>query len=179
MRWLHAFVFSALASLGSAAAIVRDEPAEYDAIIIGGGPAGLAALSGLARVRRNALLIDSGVYRNALTRHMHDVLGFDGVTPAYYRFGARTQLSHYDTVTMTNGTVTKIEPLQNNTKFSVSADYPGNQKKTFTARKVVLATGLRDLLPNTPGIKENWGHGIYWCPWCDGQAMSMQISHWA
>lgn len=78
MRLLHTLVLSALASLGSAAAIVRDEPAQYDAIIIGGGPAGLAALSGLARVRRNVLLIDSGVYRNAPTRHMHDVLGFDG-----------------------------------------------------------------------------------------------------
>lgn len=52
--------------------------ADYDAIIVGGGPAGLSAASGLARVRRNVLLIDSGDYRNALTRHMHDVIGFDG-----------------------------------------------------------------------------------------------------
>jgi cation diffusion facilitator CzcD-associated flavoprotein CzcO len=51
---------------------------DYDAIIVGGGPSGLAALSGLARVRRNVLLIDSGEYRNAPTRHAHDVLGFDG-----------------------------------------------------------------------------------------------------
>lgn len=52
--------------------------ADYDAIIVGGGPAGLSAASGLARVPRNVLLIDSGDYRNALTRHMHDVIGFDG-----------------------------------------------------------------------------------------------------
>jgi hypothetical protein len=51
----------------------------FDAIIVGGGPAGLSALSGLARVRRRVLLIDSGEYRNAPTRHMHDVLGFDGM----------------------------------------------------------------------------------------------------
>lgn len=51
---------------------------DYDAIIVGGGPAGLSALSGLARVRRKVLLIDSGKYRNAQTRHAHDVLGFDG-----------------------------------------------------------------------------------------------------
>ena len=56
-------------------------PPDFDAIIVGGGPAGLAALSGLARVRRKVLLIDSGVYRNAPTRHMHDVLGFDGMLP--------------------------------------------------------------------------------------------------
>lgn len=50
----------------------------YDAIVVGGGPSGLSALSGLARVRRKAILIDSGEYRNAATRHMHDVIGLDG-----------------------------------------------------------------------------------------------------
>lgn len=91
-----------------------------------------------------------------------------GVTPAYYRWGARQQLSHYGTISMTNGTVTKIEPAENNTKFIVSATYPNKEVKVLTARKIVLATGLRDLLPPTPGIRENWGHGIFWCPWCDG-----------
>lgn len=61
--------------------IQADIPAtDYDAIIVGGGPAGLSALSALARVRRNVLLIDSGEYRNQPTRHMHDVIGFDGNT---------------------------------------------------------------------------------------------------
>lgn len=85
MRFLFALALSTLASLGDAAAIAQNnstsvDPFEptYDAIIIGGGPAGLSALSGLARVRRKALLIDSGEYRNAPTRHMHDVIGFDG-----------------------------------------------------------------------------------------------------
>lgn len=87
MRFLSTLVASALVSLSNAAAIARgDVPpvpqTQYDAIIVGGGPAGLAALSGLARVRRNVLLIDSGEYRNAPTRHMHDVPGFDG---EYYR----------------------------------------------------------------------------------------------
>ncbi|KAI9901153.1 hypothetical protein N3K66_002970 [Trichothecium roseum] len=146
---------------------------EYDAIVIGGGPAGLSALSGLARVRRNVLLIDSGEYRNQPTRHMHDVIGFDGVTPAYYRTAARDQIAHYDTVTMTNGTVTAIKDDtpqgSNNTLFTVTSSSPnGTAAATHRARKVVLATGLRDLLPSTPGIQENWGRGIFWCPWCDG-----------
>ncbi|PNY26411.1 sulphydryl oxidase protein [Tolypocladium capitatum] len=146
-----------------------DGPAtDYDAIIVGGGPAGLSALSGLARVRRRTLLIDSGEYRNDPTRHMHDVLGYDGLTPAYYRWAARGQLSHYPTVTMINGTVTKIEPMQNNEYFKVTGNFLGATGSTKTARKIVLATGLRDLLPATPGISENWGKGIYWCPWCDG-----------
>jgi thioredoxin reductase len=172
--------------------------ADYDAIIVGGGPAGLSAASGLARVRRNVLLIDSGEYRNAPTRHLHDVIGFDGesvfwyhkkydkcfvryifgackvtdpstgVTPAYFRWLARKQLLEYGTVNLVNGTVTKIQPEANNTYFTVSADYPGDNKVVFTTRKVILATGVRDLIPSTPGLVENWGKGIYWCPWCDG-----------
>lgn len=78
---------SVLATLPALAGFSRAVPnsasqltiqADYDAIIVGGGPAGLSAASGLARVRRNVLLIDSGEYRNAQTRHMHDVIGFDG-----------------------------------------------------------------------------------------------------
>lgn len=61
-----------------------DDKTAYDAIIIGGGPSGLSALSGLARVRRNVLLIDSGEYRNNATRHMHDVIGMDGKWLAYH-----------------------------------------------------------------------------------------------
>ncbi|KAL3960588.1 hypothetical protein ACCO45_005705 [Purpureocillium lilacinum] len=163
-----ALAVSSLSLLATAAPVADEPRIDYDAVIVGGGPAGLAALSGLARVRRRALLIDSGEYRNGPTRHMHDVLGYDGVTPAYYRWAARGQLAHYSTVSMTNGTVTKVEPQANNTFFKVSGRYFGRDDSTVTARKVVLATGLRDLLPPTKGIRENWGKGIYWCPWCDG-----------
>lgn len=62
----------------SAPAPEVDESTVYDAIVVGGGPSGLSAVSGLARVRRNVLLIDSGEYRNEATRHMHDVTGLDG-----------------------------------------------------------------------------------------------------
>ncbi|PNP56995.1 hypothetical protein THARTR1_02837 [Trichoderma harzianum] len=163
---------SALVSLSGAVSTNNaSEPAarpDYDVIIVGGGPAGLSAASGLARVRRNVLLIDSGEYRNAPTRHVHDVIGFDGVTPAYFRWVARKQILNYGTANLVNGTVTKIQLEANNSCFIVSIDYPGNNKLTLTARKIVLATGLRDLLPSTPGLIENWGKGIYWCPWCDG-----------
>ncbi|KAG5971162.1 hypothetical protein E4U55_001295 [Claviceps digitariae] len=168
--WLNpAAVLYLLPLLASAAPTAENKPQiDYDAIIVGGGPAGLSALSGLARVRRNVLLVDSGVYRNAATRHMHDVIGYDGVTPAYYKWAARQQLANYETITMTNGTISKIVPQQNNSYFTVTGTYPGDKQITFTARKVVLATGLRDLLPDTPGVKENWGQGLYWCVWCDG-----------
>ncbi|KAL2126986.1 hypothetical protein VTI74DRAFT_11502 [Chaetomium olivicolor] len=173
MRPFTTLVVAALAAVSNAAAVIRDNGApvtDFDAIVVGGGPAGLSALSGLARVRRKVLLIDSGEYRNAPTRHMHDVLGFDGVTPAYFRWAARQQLSHYTTITMINGTVTKIAPGDSeNSYFTVSTLNPaGDTTTNITARKIILATGLRDILPLTPGVRENWGQGIFWCPWCDG-----------
>lgn len=78
MKFTSAAAFlSALVSLSGAVST------DYEVIIVGGGPAGLSAASGLARVRRNVLLIDSGEYRNAPTRHVHDVIGFDGMSSLY------------------------------------------------------------------------------------------------
>ncbi|KAK7427601.1 hypothetical protein QQZ08_005876 [Neonectria magnoliae] len=143
-------------------------PTDYEVIVVGGGPSGLAALSSLGRIRRTALLIDSGEYRNAYTRLMHDVPGFDGVTPAYYRWAATQQISHYPTVNATNGTVTDIQPKANYSCFTVSVTAFDGTASSYTARKIILATGLRDVLPETPGLQENFAKGIYWCPYCDG-----------
>ncbi|KAL0936204.1 sulphydryl oxidase [Colletotrichum truncatum] len=145
---------------------VNNDTLLYDAVIVGGGPAGLSTLSALGRVRRNTLLIDSGEYRNGPTRHMHDVIGFDGVTPAWYRYAARKQIESYPTTSAINGTVTKIEG-NNNDNFVVSYTADG-QTTSVKTRKIVLGTGLHDILPSTPGLQEIWGKGVYWCPWCDG-----------
>ncbi|KAF2211461.1 hypothetical protein CERZMDRAFT_98350 [Cercospora zeae-maydis SCOH1-5] len=142
----------------------------YDVVVVGGGPAGLSAASSLARVRRSVLLIDSADYRNQYTRHVHDVIGSDGVTPAYLRWKGREQIVQYPTVNLTNGTVSRIESTgnENVTSFSITANFSSNGDTTFTARKVILATGLRDIIPTSPGFAESWGKGVYWCPWCDG-----------
>jgi thioredoxin reductase len=67
---------------------------------------------------------------------------------------------------MQNGTVTGIQPVAvGDGTFFVTTDAEGNQ---YTSRKVVLGTGLMDLIPDTPGLQENWSQGIFWCPWCDG-----------
>ncbi|KAH8703350.1 putative thioredoxin reductase [Talaromyces proteolyticus] len=138
---------------------------DYDAIVIGGGPAGLSATSGLSRVRRRTLMLDSGVYRNDPTRHMHDVIGNDGTVPAVFRYLARQQISRYNaTTTMKNATVISVESI-NNGSYYKATDSEGLE---YTARRIVLATGMKDILPDTPGVKEGWGKGIYWCPWCDG-----------
>lgn len=72
---------------------------------------------------------------------------------------------------MTNGTVKSITPLNTsstNPSYTAEVLYPSGETAIVTTRSIVLGTGLRDILPNTPGLAENWGQGIYWCPWCDG-----------
>ncbi|KAI1432101.1 pyridine nucleotide-disulfide oxidoreductase-like protein [Xylaria sp. CBS 124048] len=189
------FIKSAIAQLllASASAALPTVPASrevhgsnatvYDAVVVGGGPAGLSALSGLVRVHRNVLLIDSGHYRNDPTRHMHDVIGSDGLAPAFFRWKARSQLQYYPTATMVNGTVTKINVASasassnsstNGAPFTVQATFPSGEQRSISARGIVLATGLKDILPETPGLEESWGKGIYWCPWCDGNEHANQ-----
>lgn len=109
-------------------------------------------------------MFDSQEYRNAPTRNIHDVIGDDGTPPAAFRGLAREQISEfYDSATMVNATVESISTVDNGAFFRASAG-----RKEYTARSVILGTGVVDLLPSTPGIKEGWGKGIFWCPWCDG-----------
>lgn len=88
-----------------------------------------------------------------------------GTPPAVFRGLARSQIEKYDTAHFVNETVASIVPGGGNvTSFTVT-DGTG---QNYTARKIVLGTGVVDDLPDTPGLKENFGKGIYWCPWCDG-----------
>ncbi|KFX92596.1 hypothetical protein V490_05291 [Pseudogymnoascus sp. VKM F-3557] len=163
-----AAVALALCSAVSQATVLPHAPAipktDFDVIVIGGGPAGLSALSGVSRVRRTALLLDSQEYRNGLTRHMHDVIGNDGTAPEKFRALAREQISRYPTAQIKFRKATSIVSQNNGSSFLTT----DNSGQTYTSRKVILATGLRDILPDTPGIKDAWSRGIYWCPWCDG-----------
>ncbi|KAL3462547.1 hypothetical protein BJX64DRAFT_299478 [Aspergillus heterothallicus] len=154
-----------LALTGALAATIPET--DFDVIVVGGGPAGLSALSGLSRVRRTAALFDSHQYRNDPTREMHDVIGNDGTPPAVFRAAARAQISNYTTASFIDTTITEITPVDNSnyTTFFRATDNTGAE---YTARKVVLATGLIDVLPSTPGLVEGFGKGIFWCPWCDG-----------
>ncbi|KAL3478419.1 hypothetical protein BJX99DRAFT_224462 [Aspergillus californicus] len=139
---------------------------DYEVIVVGGGPAGLSVLSGLSRVRRRTALFDSHHYRNDPTREMHDVIGNDGTPPADFRAAARAQISNYSTATFIDTEITSITPgVANGTTLFTATDATGTN---YTARKVVLATGLVDILPDTPGLAQFFGQGIFWCPWCDG-----------
>ena len=86
-----------------------------------------------------------------------------GTVPADFRNTARKQIERYNTSTIIDTTIASIRHAKNNT-FEAT-DISG---KKYTARKVVLGTGLRDVLPSTPGLDQAWGKGVYWCPWCDG-----------
>lgn len=89
-----------------------------------------------------------------------------GTPPAEFRALAREQISKYPTAHFRNATVNSIKPIGDGTVsvFSV-ADSTG---KSHSARKIVLGTGMKDVLPDTPGLQEAWGKGVFWCPWCDG-----------
>ncbi|OJJ53916.1 hypothetical protein ASPSYDRAFT_162148 [Aspergillus sydowii CBS 593.65] len=159
----------ALALSGSAVSAASIPETDYDVIVVGGGPAGLSALSGLSRVRRKTALFDSHEYRNDPTREMHDVIGNDGTPPATFRNAARNQITSFynSTASFIDNAIASITPVDstNATTIFRAKDSKGTE---YTARKIVLATGLVDDLPATPGLREAFGKGIYWCPWCDG-----------
>src|SRR3954452_21725413 len=124
----------------------RSEQMEtYDAVVIGGGPAGLQATLTLARVHRTVLMVDSGHYRNDPASHMHNVVTHDGTPPAEFRAAARKELAAYDTVTVRDDTVTSV--AREAEAFDVSLGEEG-----VRCRGVVLATGVTDSLPDKPGL---------------------------
>lgn len=138
----------------------------HDALVIGGGPAGLQATLSLARVHRTVLHVDSGVYRNARERHMHNLIGHDGQDPAELRAAARRDLAAYATVTDLSARVVSLTGQAGD--FTAVLD----DGSTRRARHVVLATGLRDELPAIDGLAELWGHGVAHCPFCHGHELS-------
>lgn len=136
----------------------------YDAIVIGGGPAGLQATLTLARVHRRVLVLDSGRYRNDPASHMHNVVTHDGTAPADFREAAREQVAAYPTATIREDTVTSVRTEGEG--YAVVLDDPDGT--VLTARGLVLATGVRDVLPAVPGVAELWGDLVVHCPFCHG-----------
>ena len=135
---------------------------DYDVIIVGGGPAGLNAALILGRCRRRVLLVDSGNPRNAVSQAMHGFLTRDGENPLEVRRIAREQLRPYETVEVRDGEI--CEGRCHGDWFELrEAD-----GKWLSTRKLLLATGLLDDIPDIPGFAELYGRGVYNCPYCDG-----------
>jgi len=138
----------------------------YDAIIVGGSYAGQSAALQLARARRNVLVIDEGKRRNRFASHSHGFLGQDGCDPAVIADDAREQLLAYPNVTWLADHASSAERLDNG--FAVT----GNNGIRYEARTLVLATGIKDGLPDVPGLAERWGKAVFHCPYCHGYELN-------
>ncbi|TWU74039.1 hypothetical protein ED733_002385 [Metarhizium rileyi] len=142
----------------------------YDALIIGGGPAGLSAALALARVCRSSMVFDSGEYRNHGAKEMHTFLSRDGTPPEDFRAIARKQIQekYSAQVSFSNKRVVQVSKLEVLPGYSGFQAVDDNDQK-FAGRKLVFATGAEDVLPtDIEGYKENWPSHIYQCPFCDG-----------
>jgi len=128
----------------------------FDVIILGGGAAGLAAATALGRFRRSVLVIDAGAPRNAPADGVHNFLTRDGIDPLELQRIGREQAGVYG-VRFVDAEVTAVRP-----GFIVTAG------ETFTASRLVLATGVADELPDIPGLAERWGRDAIHCPYCHG-----------
>ncbi|MFL6114042.1 MAG: NAD(P)/FAD-dependent oxidoreductase [Catenulispora sp.] len=135
---------------------------QYDVVIIGGGAAGLSAALVLCRARRRLAVVDAGAPRNAPARHMHGYLSRDGLPPHDLLAIGRKEVQGYGGQPI-DGRVTGIDP-DTGAGFHVRlADGP-----TLSTRRILIATGLRDELPDIPGVRERWGRDLLHCPYCHG-----------
>ncbi len=135
---------------------------QQDAIIIGGGFAGLSAAYILGRARRHVTIIDSGTPRNRFAAHSHGVLALDGKSGLEILADARRQLAAYPTVTFIEGEADSAEGVIDGFHVRVAG------QDTMEARRLLLANGTEDRLPDIPGLKERWGKTVLHCPYCHG-----------
>lgn len=138
------------------------ENKNLDVIIIGGSYAGLSAGMALGRSLRNVLIIDSGKPCNRQTPHSHNFLTHDGKTPKEISSIAREQVEKYETVKFHDGVVVKT------VKVSEGFEVKTNRGNKFAAKKLVIATGVKDIKPDIPGFDECWGVSVLHCPYCHG-----------
>ncbi len=137
-----------------------------DAVVIGGGAAGLNGALMLARSRRSVVVIDSATPRNAPADGEHGLLGLDGTPPPELLRRGREEVGRYGGRVVT-GEVTSAAPAASagaDPRFTITlAD-----GRAVHARRVLVATGLRDVLPDIPGLAAHWGRGVVHCPYCHG-----------
>jgi len=135
----------------------------YDVIIVGAGPAGLSAALILGRCRRSVLICDNNRPRNAASHALHGYLTRDGIHPAEFRTIGRRELEPYDTLCLRDIAATDAE-CEAGGRFKVTlAD-----GSVVRSRKLLVATGVCDNLPDIDGIDEMYGRSVFHCPYCDG-----------
>ncbi len=149
---------------GGAAAVGRGE--WYDVVVVGGGAAGLSGALALARARRAVLVVDGGQPRNAPAARVHNYLSRDGAAPSELLAAGRAEVTGYGG-RIISGSVASATRLD-------GQDDRGGFRMTLTggaivyARRLLVATGLVDELPDVPGVAERWGCDVLHCPYCHG-----------
>lgn len=133
----------------------------YDVIVIGGSYAGLSAALALGRASISTLVIDSGTPCNKPTPHSHNFLTQDGKTPSQISATAKDQVLKYPSIEFREDLVSEME--------KVGSDfYLKTNTQKFTAKQVIFATGIKDIMPNIDNFKACWGKSIIHCPYCHG-----------
>jgi thioredoxin reductase len=140
---------------------------KFDAIIIGGSYSGLSAAMALGRSLRKVLVIDAGQPCNRQTPHSHNFLTQDGKTPAEISALARDQVAQYPTVTFLSGFATDAKKTDSGFEVMTA-------EESFAAKKLILATGVKDIMPDIPGFAECWGITVIHCPYCHGYEVRNQ-----
>lgn len=135
---------------------------EHDVIIIGGSFAGMAAALPLLRARRSVLVIDAGQPRNRFSAHAQGFLSRDGQEPRQILHTARAQLAAYPTLAWLETLATAI--VRDADGFSV-VTAEGSRHR---GRRLILALGLTDDLPDIDGLADRWGRTVFHCPYCHG-----------
>ena len=130
----------------------------FDVVVVGGGAAGLSAALVLGRARRRVAIVDAGMPRNAPAAHMQGFLSRDGMPPGDFLAAGRAEVARYG-VEVVADRVTDVEP-----GFAVRL--AGG--RALSARRVLVATGVHDELPDIPGVRERWGRDLLHCPYCHG-----------
>jgi len=141
-----------------------NENENYDVVVVGGGAAGLSGAVALARSCRSVLVIDAGDPRNAPAGHVHNFLSRDGIPPSELYAAGRAEVRRYGGRVET-GRVTAL--ARDGERFGVQISAQSGQR-TVTARRLLVATGLRDVLPDVPGLAARWGIDVLHCPYCHG-----------
>ncbi len=135
-----------------------------DVVVIGGGAAGLSGALALGRSRRSVLVLDAGEPRNAPAAGVHNYLGREGTPPGELLAVGRAEVEAYG-VRVVDARVVAVRPWgREGTGFTVETA----AGDVHTARRVLVATGARDVLPDLPGLAERWGHEVLHCPYCHG-----------
>ena len=134
----------------------------YDVVIVGGGPAGLSAALVLGRCSRRVLLCDNGHPRNEASQALHGYLTRDCIHPSEFLRLGREELRPYTTVEIRDVTVTDARCDQG--RFVSTLD--GGEQ--IHSRKLLIATGVRDNVPEIAGLRELYGRSVFHCPYCDG-----------